>query len=85
MKVLVFGRLANSAVLVRCIVRAIIITIPRLNVTEYVKADVVLAPPYLPDGEYELHFDGRMMIVKNADGHWSSEDLRGSAHGEQLL
>ena len=40
-------------------VRAMKVAIPELNVTEYVRADVALAPPHLPDGDYELHFENR--------------------------
>ena len=66
------GTLANSTLRSRCIVRATKVTIPKLGITEYVKADVALAPPFMPDGEYELHFEGRRMRVMNAAGQWSS-------------
>lgn len=74
--VLLSATLTRSDILASCIVRAIKVTIPSLDVTEYVKVDVALAPPHLPNGEYELHFDGRMMKVKNIAGEWSSDDLR---------
>lgn len=70
--VLLSGTIVNSAIQSRCVVRATKVTIPNLNVTEYVKADVALAPPFMPDGEYELNFEGRRMKVNNAAGRWSS-------------
>jgi len=70
--VLISGTLRSSGILANCMVRAVKVTVPELNVTEYVSADVALAPPHLADGGYELHFDGRVMRVENAAGHWSS-------------
>jgi hypothetical protein len=79
--VLVSGKLiTNSGVLGDCIVRAIKLTIPKLNLVEYVKADVALTSPHLPNGDYELHFDGRVMKVKNTAGQWSFDDLRASGN-----
>jgi len=74
--VLVSGTLRASTVLARCIVRAIKVTLPNLETAEYVKADVALAPPHMPDGNYELHFEGRMMKVRKSDGVWLSDDSR---------
>ena len=70
--VLVSGTLKRSGVLANCMVRAVKVTIPQLKITEYVRANVALAPPHLRDGGYELHFDGRMTRVRNVAGHWSS-------------
>ena len=70
--VLISGKLAaNSGILADCLVRATRITIAKLNLTEYVQADVALTPPHLPNGDYELRFEGRVMKVKNFAGHWS--------------
>ena len=75
--VLVSGTLKRSGAVASCIVRAVRVTLPQLNVTEYVRADVALAPPHLPNGEYELHFDGCMIRVQNeCCGHWSRENSR---------
>jgi len=74
--VLISGTLTKSGALANCIVRVMKVTIPKLSVTEYVRADVALAPPHLPDGDYELHFGDRMMRVKNAAGRWSCEHSR---------
>jgi hypothetical protein len=69
--VLVSGTLTKSGAVARCIVRVRKVSNPKLNVTEYVRADVALAPPTLPDGDYEMHFEGRSVKVKKAAGHWS--------------
>jgi hypothetical protein len=69
--VLVSGTLTKSCAVACCIVRVRKVSNPKLNVTEYVRADVALAPPNLPDGDYEMHFEGRSVKVKKAAGHWS--------------
>ena len=79
-QVLLSGILTRSDVLASCVVRATKVTIPSLDLWEYVKADVALGPPQMPNGEYELHFDGRMMKVRNEAGQWFSEDARASHH-----
>jgi hypothetical protein len=70
--VLVSGTLAIPGAVANCIVRATKITIVNLQDSEYVDADVALAPPHLPDGQYELHFEGRRIQVRNSAGRWSS-------------
>ena len=57
--VLVSGTLSKSGAVARCIVRARKVSNPRLNVTENVRADVALTAPYMPDGDYVMHFVGR--------------------------
>ena len=69
--VLVSGTLSKSGAVARCIVRVRKVSNLKLNVTEYVRAEVALAPPNLPDGDYEMHFEGRSLKVKKAAGHWS--------------
>jgi len=55
------------------------------DIREYVDAELALAPPQLPDGQYELHFDGRMLRVKNAAGKWCFAELEGyHPHCERL-
>jgi hypothetical protein len=71
--VLVSGTLTKSGAVACCIVRVRKVSNPKLNVTEYVRADVALAPPNLPDGDYEMHFEGRSVKVKKAAGHWSPQ------------
>jgi len=74
--ILVSGSLKNSCVLASCIVRAVKITIPGLETAEYVQAEVALSPPYVPDGDYELYFEGLTIKVRNSGGVWTSEDPR---------
>lgn len=69
--VLLSGTLAKSGTIANCIVRATKVTIPGLQDSEYVQADVALAPPHLPNGQYELHFERRRMPVSNNAGRWS--------------
>ena len=71
--VLVSGTLTKSGAVARCIVRVRKVSNPKLNVTEYVRADVALAPPNLPDGDYEMHFEGRSVKVKESCGSLVSE------------
>jgi hypothetical protein len=52
--VLLSGTLAKSGTIANCIVRATKVTIPGLQDSEYVQADVALAPPHLPNGQYEF-------------------------------
>jgi hypothetical protein len=70
--VLLFGSLVRSGAVAYCIVRATKVTIPSLQDSEYVDAEVVLAPQELPDGQYELHFEGRNVQVGNNAGCWST-------------
>lgn len=70
--VLLSGLLAKSDVIAKCIVRAVKVTLSNLHDSEYVTAELALCPPNLPDGEYELHFDGRRMRVKKNSGRWAS-------------
>lgn len=53
-----------------CRVKAIKITIPKLDVWEYVRAEIADAPSELPDGAYVVRFDGRSMKVEKNAGEW---------------
>jgi hypothetical protein len=68
--VLVLGVLQGTGVQSPCVVRAVKVSIPRLDVFEYVKAEVAEAPANLPEGNYELFFEGRRMQVHRAFGDW---------------
>jgi hypothetical protein len=74
--IIVSGTLTKSGAGVSCIVRARKVSNQKLDATEYVRAEVALAPPNMPDGDYELHFDGRRMKVKKAAGRWYPEHSR---------
>ena len=68
------GILKSATLQSTCVVRAIKVTIPKLDVWEYVKADVHEAPAYLPDGRYELAFEGRRMKADKLAGSWRVSD-----------
>lgn len=56
-----------------CTVRAVKVSLPKLEVWEYVAADIVQAPCDLPTGAYEVAFDGRKMRVHKTALGWTSE------------
>jgi hypothetical protein len=69
--VLVLGILHHEAEgKTSCVVRAIKVSIPRLDVFEYVKAEIAEAPAHLPEGRYELTFEGRKMKVNKVAEDW---------------
>lgn len=70
--VLLSGTLAKSGSIANCIVRATRVTVPSLQDSEYLDVDVLLAPPHLASGHYELHFEGRRMRIRNNAGRWST-------------
>lgn len=68
--VLLLGVLHGADVESSCVVRAVRVSIPRLDVSEYVKAEIAEAPAHLPEGHYELTFEGRKMKVNRVAGDW---------------
>ena len=68
--VLVLGVLHGADVQSPCVVRAVRVSIPRLDVLEYVKAEIAEAPADLPEGHYEVRFEGRKMRVDRRLGDW---------------
>jgi hypothetical protein len=64
------GRLKGMGYEAECTVSAVKVSLPLLNIWEYVKCDIHLAPENLPDGPYEVSFEGRTMHVKKVDGDW---------------
>jgi hypothetical protein len=57
----------------RCKIRAVKVSLPKLDIWEYVAADVVQAPNDLPPGAYEVSFDGRKVKVHKSTRGWTSE------------
>jgi hypothetical protein len=53
-----------------CTVSAVKVSLPQLNIWEYVKCDIHLAPEDLPNGVYQVTFEGITMKVKKLDGDW---------------
>jgi hypothetical protein len=70
--VLVSGTLKGMNHQVPCMVRAIKVSLPNLDILEYVRADIAHAPSELPDGAYNLSFEGRTMEVKKIAGKWEA-------------
>jgi len=70
--VLVQGVLRGMDLEAQCVVRAIKVSLPKLDVWEYVKADITNAPTELPLGAYELSYEGRKMRVNKTARGWIS-------------
>jgi hypothetical protein len=68
--VMMTGRLKGMGRQVGCTVSAVKVSLPELDIWEYVKCDIHLAPDDLPDGPYQVTFQGRTMEVKLLDGFW---------------
>jgi hypothetical protein len=64
------GRLRGMGYEAECAVSAVKVSLPQLDIWEYVRCDIHLAPENLPDGPYEVSFEGRAMQVKKLDGYW---------------
>jgi len=48
------------------------VSVPKLDIWEYVKAEVFEAPEELPHGSYEMNFEGRKVRAKKSFDGWSS-------------
>ena len=68
--VMIAGRLNGTGYEAGCMVNAVKVSLPQLNIWEYVECDIHLAPENLPDGLYKVTFEGRTMEVKRLDGYW---------------
>ena len=53
-----------------CTVRAVKVSLPKLDIYEYVRADIAQAPSDLPFGSYEVTFEGRTMKVNKTSQGW---------------
>ena len=70
--VLIHGVLRGMNLEAQCVARAVKVSLPKLDIWEYVAADVVQAPTDVPNGAYELSFGGRKMRVKKTVLGWIS-------------
>jgi hypothetical protein len=68
--VMMAGRLKGMGYEAECTVSAIKVSLPQLDIWEYVRCDIHFAPENLPDGLYQVSFEGRTMQVKKLDGDW---------------
>jgi len=73
--VVIQGRLRGMGYAVPCMLVAVKVTLPSLDMFEYVKCEVVNAPAHLPDGQYEVSFEGRAMEVQKLDGRWLAGEV----------
>jgi hypothetical protein len=71
--VLVQGVLRGMNLEAQCVVRAVKVSLLKLDVWEYVKADIMNAPSELPLGAYEVSFEGRKVKVHKTARGWTSE------------
>lgn len=71
--VLVQGVLSGMNLEAQCTVRAVKVSLPKLDIWEYVAADIVQAPSDLPSGAYEVSFEGRKLKVHKTERGWISE------------
>ena len=70
--VLLEGVLRGMDLEAPCTIRAVKVSLPQLDIWEYVAADVVRAPSDLPDGAYEVSFEGRKMRFRKTSQGWIS-------------
>jgi hypothetical protein len=73
--VLVSGTLKGMNHEVPCVVRAVKISLPNLDILKWVRADITHAPLELPDGAYDVSFEGRTMKVKKSAGNWEAGEV----------
>jgi hypothetical protein len=66
---------------VSCTVQALKVSLPQLNVFEYIRCDFYHVPQDLPDGQYDLSFEGRTMQVNKVEGTWLSSGMRLTVQG----
>jgi hypothetical protein len=71
--VLLEGMLRGMNLEVRCVVRAVKVSLPKLDDWEYVAADVVQAPNDLSPCSYEVSFKGRKVKVHKSESGCTSE------------
>jgi hypothetical protein len=66
--VLLPGVLKGENLQAPCSVRAVKVSLIKLDTWEYVAADIEYAPGDLPDGDYIVSFEGRTMKVNRIAG-----------------
>ena len=68
--VLLDGVLRGMNLEAHCTVRAVKVSLTKLDVWEYVAADIIQAPSELPFGNYDVTFEGRTLRVKKTPQGW---------------
>lgn len=73
--VLISGTLKGMNHQVPCMVRAVKVSLPNLDIWEYVSADIAQTSSELPDSVYDVSFEGRKMRVKKIAGNWEAAEV----------
>ena len=71
--VLIEGVVRGNNLEARCTVRAVKVSLPKLDIWEYVAAEITQAPSELPIGTYYVSFEGRRIRVHKTARGWTSE------------
>lgn len=69
------GTICGPNVKKPCTLRVVRVSIPILDIWEYVSAEIEDAPTELPDGDYEVVFERRRFKARKTDGQWQSRYL----------
>jgi len=48
---------------------------PNLDILKWIRADIFHAPSELPEGAYNVSFEGRTMKVKKIAGNWEAGEV----------
>jgi hypothetical protein len=73
--ILLRGWLKGMGCEVSCSLVAVKVSLPELDIWEYVRCEIYEAPSALPDGRYDVTFDGRAMDIKKLDGNWLAGEI----------
>ena len=74
--VLLQGVLKQMRREIPCTVRAVKVCLWTLGISEFVSAEIADAPSELPDGDYQIGFEGRSMKVQKVAGHWEPSQYK---------
>lgn len=70
--VMLAGRLRRIDQEVECTVRAVKVSLPGTAMYEYTNLMILDEPRNLPDGQYEVTYDGQTRKVQRTSGAWVS-------------
>lgn len=68
--VMVQGQLSGMGCKASCVVSAVKVSLPGTSLSEFAKCNIHHAPDELPDGQYQVTFEGRTAQVKKQNGNW---------------
>jgi hypothetical protein len=67
------GHLKGMGREAKCLVSAVQVSMPGTNVSHYAKCKIQNAPDDLPEGSYQVTFDGQTENVKKSNGFWLAD------------